>query len=425
MVINVFIRRSGLGLLLWSSIGFNTGCTPVFNKDIYDAQPGTRVTDPSPAPPSTVNTPSLAQLESFQLATGQDASANAVAHDSENRLWVGGFALDQDTSMHWIVRTATDATASFTTSDDYQLNSNWDARVNAVATSSDGSIWAAGDALADNSISHWIVRSKASNGSWLTSDDYQLDAGFGAQASALVIDASGTVYVGGFASDSAGTQHWIVRKKVGSDPWVLIDDYQPGVGLDAFVTGLAFDVSHDVVYASGFQSTVSGTSAVVRQYSSGNWSTTDDFQLDSDQDSFNLGIAVDSSSNVYTIGYGQDTSVINHWITRILPWAGTWSTLDDDQLVSGQHSYGQAVAAGSRYVYTTGFEANSSSNLDWVIREFILGSNAFSQFEDLAGSSPSDNWLGAGVALDASELPYTVGARSDGTSTHWVVKGYK
>jgi len=134
----------------------------------------------------------------------------------------------------WIVRRRTDAGASWSTVDTFQLASGYDSVAMGVAANSTG-IYVVGSASASyksGAPSHWIVRKSTNGGSsWTTVDNYQLAADNPTQAQCIATDANGNLFVAGFSrGDWTGAiyrNHWIVRESAGSiGPWTTVDVFQ-------------------------------------------------------------------------------------------------------------------------------------------------------------------------------------------------------
>jgi hypothetical protein len=361
-------------------------------------------------------------LDSFQNTAGQDSQANGSFFDSNDNLWVTGFGSDGSGSLHWIVRTGPLAKSQFSTSDDFQLQDGWDASGNAITVSPDGTVWAVGNALDSNAISHWIVRRFSPDGTWATSDDFQYPSGLSAESAAVVCDSAGTVYVAGFGTDGNGTQHWIVREKPANGIWSVSDDFQLATGNDSFATGLAYSASNHVVYAGGFAQSSTGKVAVVRSLSASAWTSLDVFQVASGRDTVSLGLAVTGANSIFSIGYGNESSGIEHWIVRSSEAGQSWALVDDRTLVSASSSFGQSIAASGNLVSATGYAVNASGALDLLTCEASTTAS-FIQVDNLSGASATDVWLGTNVSLNSKGTSVTVGSHNAGSGSVWIVRG--
>ena len=119
---------------------------------------------------------------------------------------------------YWIVRKGTTAGSTWQLSDLYQYShyangGGYWAEVPALGSDEMGNVYAAGCFPDSNGVAHWLVRQSPDEGaSWSLVDDFQYAAGEKAYAGCLGSDALGYIYVGGWAMDLAGIEHWMVRK---------------------------------------------------------------------------------------------------------------------------------------------------------------------------------------------------------------------
>jgi hypothetical protein len=139
----------------------------------------------------------------------------------------------------WFVRRSTDAGASWSTVDTFQLASGYRSVAMGVAANSTG-IYVVGSASASyksGAPSHWIVRKSTNGGnSWTTVDDYQLAAGNSSEARCIATDANGNLWVAGRGNAGQGNR-WIVRKSVGgAGLWTTVDVFDAGVDANAIAS---------------------------------------------------------------------------------------------------------------------------------------------------------------------------------------------
>ena len=149
-------------------------------------------------------------VDRFTLSSGYQTVPRGIGADAHGNIYVVGSGITvsgtgkyQTTSSHWLVRKSGNGGSSWTTVDDFQLSYPWNNFVTAFAADANGNLFVAGS-VAGN----WIVRENpGGNGSWQTVDNLS-----GAFPFAITADASGHVFVGGTGTDSAGVEHWLVRK---------------------------------------------------------------------------------------------------------------------------------------------------------------------------------------------------------------------
>jgi hypothetical protein len=159
-------------------------------------------------------------VDKFALTTGYGAEARGIGADAAGNLYVVGDAIsasgsggNQTLYSHWIVRKSTDGGNSWATVDDALVESfpGWagpPSVASAFGADANGNLFVAGW-----SGGNWIVRENpGGTGTWQTVDQFQYVTGLWSPAEAIATDASGHVFVGGIGTDSAGVNHWLVRK---------------------------------------------------------------------------------------------------------------------------------------------------------------------------------------------------------------------
>lgn len=164
---------------------------------------------------------SWSQVDSFRYDASGSSYPNAVIGDSSGHVYVAGEAYkstvigyDPRTRKpiyrniaHWLVRRSGNGGASWAINDDFQMSSVADAKAFAAGADLAGNIYTAGFAIDSTGHDHAIVRSNA-GGTWSTSDDYQTGQTDSAYA-ALTCDSAGNLYAGG------GLYPWFIRSTAG------------------------------------------------------------------------------------------------------------------------------------------------------------------------------------------------------------------
>ena len=142
--------------------------------------------------------------------------AYSVGADTHGNLYVAGTLAaptKSGTVWQWVVRKSTNAGSSWSTVDTYQLSPASGSMASAFVADSNGNLYVAGFGN-DPQGAHWVVReSAAGTGAWQTVDTFQYVSGSSSQAQAIAANALGNIFVGGWGYDSAGSQHWLVRKR--------------------------------------------------------------------------------------------------------------------------------------------------------------------------------------------------------------------
>jgi hypothetical protein len=111
----------------------------------------------------------------------------------------------------WATRCSKDGGSNWQPVETYALAPNQTSKAVGVGRSSAGNVVVVGYAYDAQNTRHWIVRTPDASGTWQTVDDFQLQPGYLASALGVVTDAAGNLLVTGGAQDAAGS-HWIVRR---------------------------------------------------------------------------------------------------------------------------------------------------------------------------------------------------------------------
>ena len=113
------------------------------------------------------------------------------------------------------------------------------------------------DTVSDGVINHLIVRKSTDSGSsWNTIVDFNLAPNRDSSATALVVDSTGNLFLGGNATGADAANHWLVLKIAAQGYGVtILEDFQLVRGLDTFLDGFTkIDDTH-------FSATGRGTSS--------------------------------------------------------------------------------------------------------------------------------------------------------------------
>ena len=393
-------------------------CEPELNRTISAVSISAVIATPVQA---TATSSSWTTTDAYQKAGTQDSAANAVFQGADGSTLTVGGAEDGNAQLHWIVRQKT-VSAPWATIDDFQYAAPWDSSATGALMQADGTLWAVGSGIDAIGVSHWIVRKQPVSGAWVTSDDFQLQAGTNSVATGITVDAGGKIYVVGYGVDSSHNQHWIVRAKNGVAAWAPEDDFQGAGSTDAFARSIGFDSGSGKIYVAGTATTAGTLSWIVRVKNAGVWSTSDTFQLSAGHNASGVSVTVDASGNPYATGFSKDASGIPHWITRGKIGAGAWTTSDDYQQTASQAAYGAATFSDSSgAVYAAGNALDSGSSSRWTVRSISGGT--WSSLDEIQNGA-SENSFARAIYSNAAGKISVCGVSTDATSATWLLREY-
>ena len=256
---------------------------------------------------------------------------------------------------------------------------------------------------------------------WNTIDTFQLAASGAAYVKALTVDAQGNQYAVGYAKDSAGVQHGIVRQSLaGSGTWNTIYD---STTISQF-WGLALDAQGDLFVCG--RSTAGPACVYERPAGSTQFSQVEKTSGTGQY----YAMTSDTAGNVYVVGVNTVSTRNNsesHWIVeKWTPSTAKFQTVDDftaGMPTSNRSARGISVvptgpAAG---LYVVGESVNSGSGglVHWTVRKGTLDASSWSTVDDFLYDSMSSS-SAYGVAGDSIGNVYVVGM-----SNTTIITGYK
>jgi hypothetical protein len=164
-------------------------------------------------------------LDSFYTQRGWTSGSAKCILATPSKIHVVGSAYKYRSGSHWIVRSSADGGQTWAITDDYAPTMPAEAR--GVVQDGSGNLVVCGYVIGSAGGYQWTVR-KGTPGTklvkqgkqwvqvetitWTTIDSYQLAPGKSALPDGITIDAYGNIFVGGYATDTNGVNHWIVRK---------------------------------------------------------------------------------------------------------------------------------------------------------------------------------------------------------------------
>jgi hypothetical protein len=312
---------------------------------------------------------------------------SAIASDSAGNLYVSGLAWDYDSTnvvpTHWFVQRSGDGGATWSMVDDFVPGGDWWLwEHTALAVDASGNVFF-GFAPNDGTSSwntYWTVRRGIGGANFTTVDTLSYANDDGPQG--LYAHPTAGVFAVGYDlvlvrnknGTTSSSRAWIVRRSVnGGNTWQTVDTFQlsgiasaAGVGADA--SGSLYVVGNAVGPA------VKGSSWrhwLVRKSNDGgnSWSTVDDYQLDTNNNSWARGFVAAANGNLYVagsaaVGPNDGTGSNSHWVVRkSLGGSGTWATVDDFRYLNTGSAAQSIAADGFGKVFVGG-----GGGGHWIVR---------------------------------------------------------
>lgn len=305
-------------------------------------------------------------VDTFSTSQGYAiANAITVAPNTGNIYVVGNtpeYLPNGSSTYAWVVRMSADDGNTWTTVDSYTIsNSNYMAPV-AVTADGSGNIYVVGSASLSSGGTYssnttaWITRKSANNGmTWTTVDTFEL--GVTTIANSVAIDSLGRIYVAGYGTATGNLSAWTVRESSNSGTsWSTIDSFQNN-GDNSEANGIGVDKSGNI-FVSGFS--INGSNQeqwLVRESSDGGktWGIIDGFDYGIGGSTVPGALTIDSSGNIYVVGYAFSTANEDTWIIRQSTDSGvSWSTIDSYSVSGSTVSANAITTDSSGGVYAAG-----------------------------------------------------------------------
>jgi hypothetical protein len=269
---------------------------------------------------------SWTNVSTFQYADGQVCVASSITADLSGNVFVAGHSSDARGVNHWLVRKYSSANPTgFTVEDIPNAVGRGIGFVPSVGLFAAGSITTTAKGTTTTS---WVVLKGADGGSkWSTVDVVTPPPGCFAMARAVATDKYGNIYVAGQIDTPVGAKRpsvvsqWLVRQSLGGATWATADAFSYLAGKSSYAFGMGMDSTGNPVVA-GIGTDSAGTEHwLVRRPVQGVWNTVDDYQLASGQPAVPglewVGcVTADAANNVLVTGGAADATGVDHWIVR-------------------------------------------------------------------------------------------------------------
>ena len=232
-----------------------------------------------------------------------------------------------------------------------------------------------------NAEAQWYVRRSTDSGAtWTTVDNFvKAPPDANADDIGVAADAAGNVYVANcdfYLAGSTWYPLWTVRKGIGGTSFLTVDTLANSRPTDVFAHPTAG------VFVSGMATVTTKNQTsnawVVRRSTNGGatWSNVDTFQLASGKSAVAMGIAA-NASGIYVVGHAYNVNrgvTSAHWIVRKSTNDGnSWTTIDDYQLTTDNNTQARCVAADANGNLLV---AGSGSG-KWILRKSTGGTGAW------------------------------------------------
>jgi uncharacterized delta-60 repeat protein len=345
----------------------------------------------------------------FNNTTGFSSQVNAIAIDSNGKIYMGGFFTTyKGVGNNYIIRLNPDGSKDTA----FDNTTGFNSQVNAIATDSNGKIYVVGGFTTYKGVSNSFIIRLNDNGSKDT--EFDNGTGFSSQVNAIAIDSNGKIYVGGFFTSykNRSAQLFIILSSNGS---YNIDD---SFDFSSTVNAIAID-SNGKIYVGGGFTTYKGVAAsrIIRLNPDGSKDAA--FDNTTGFNSTVLSIAIDSNGKIY-VG-GIFTSYKGVTANRIIRLNADGSKDTGFDNTTGFNNQVNAIAIDSNgKIYVGGFFTSYKS----VTNNYIIRLNADGSKDTGFDNTTGFNSQVTAIAIDSNGKIYVVGGYSTykGVTNNYIIR---
>jgi uncharacterized delta-60 repeat protein len=307
----------------------------------------------------------------FDNTTGFGNTVNAIAIDSNGKIYVGGdFTTYKGVTNNYIIRLNPDGSKDTAFDNTTGFNSS----VNTIAIDSNGKIYVGGAFTSYKGVANIRIIRLNPDGSKDTGFDNT--TGFGNTVRSIAIDSNGKIYMGGFFTTyKSVANNYIIRLNPDGSKDTGFDNT---TGFGNTVTSIAID-SFGKIYVGGDFTTYKGVTEtrIIRLNPDGSKDTA--FNNTTGFNSTVLSITIDSNGKIYVVGsFTTYKGVNNNCIIRLNPDGSKDTGFDN---TSGFNNQVNTIAIDSNgRIYVGGVFNTYKGN--FIQRFLILSSNGLYDIDD-------------------------------------------
>jgi hypothetical protein len=242
------------------------------------------------------------------------------------------------------------------------------------------------------------------------------------------VDSDGNLYAVGYHTGS--DKNWLIKKysKRGFEDTVNWNKDVGDSGTDEIARSVAVDSSGNVIVA-GSRWNGSDWDWMIKKYNSAGVEDTSNWDMLVDSgngDDEALGVAADSSGNVYVVGYGRDlaggSTGEDIWVKKFQS-NGTLSCeqkLDEGAASLSDRALAVAVNNSSSKVYIAGFKTVTGPDKQLVVKRLRMSDCSIES--TATGNSAGSGDFAAAIRLDSSGNVYVTGTNTTTDKDWWIRK---